>query len=271
MTWCTPLALDAPEPFEQDFGMLRFSRLHGNMLASAAALLLASCDYSGRAPSDTTGAVSATAGATTSAGATTTAAAPADSGLVASQPGDSGVPVPTDTVLRQAADSQARPTVPSARVHLEVDIAARQLHVFRDSVLVQSHPISVGSSEWPTRTGQWNIKQVVWNPEWIPPDETWAEQRKPRKPGDPENPLGRAQLVYDPPRSIHGTNDPKSIGKAVSHGSIRVTNKVAQELAQMLMEETGVGRDSSWYQAAKAKRTVKQIVDLPQFVPIRVY
>lgn len=277
--------------------MKRPSGFHGTMLVTAASLLLASCDYIGsrRTTADSAGAVAAAGGSTasvangsvangsvanggvasTSGASTSTAITDStmagDSALRARAPGDSGVPVPTDTVFRQRPDSTGRAKLPTARVRIEVDLAARQLHLFRDSVMVETHPVAVGSTEWPTRTGQWNITQVIWNPEWLPPDESWAEQRKPRKPGDPENPLGRAQLVYDPPRTIHGTNDPKSIGKAVSHGSIRVTNKVAQELAQLLMEETGAGKDSAWYQAAKTNHTVKQVVPLPQLVPIRVY
>jgi len=107
--------------------------------------------------------------------------------------------------------------------------------------------------------------------EWTPPDETWAEEREPREPGDPKNPLGRIQLVYDPPSSIHGTNAPASIGTAVSHGSIRVTNAVGLQVAKQLLESAGVGKDSAWYRDASQNRSVKQIVDLPGGVPIRVF
>ena len=72
-----------------------------------------------------------------------------------------------------------------------------------------------------------------------------------------------AQLVYDPPRSIHGTTDPTSIGKPVSHGSIRVTNEVALQLAREVMEAGGAGKDDAWYAAATKNRTEKQIIDLP--------
>ena len=134
-----------------------------------------------------------------------------------------------------------------------------------------THSVAVGSTEWPTRTGEWTIKQVVFNPEWIPPDETWAEEREPRKSGDPKNPLGRAQLVYDLPRTIHGTNQPSSIGKAVSHGSIRMTNADVVALAKRLVEANGAGRDSAWYGSAASNRTEKQVVDLLTPVPIRVF
>jgi lipoprotein-anchoring transpeptidase ErfK/SrfK len=83
----------------------------------------------------------------------------------------------------------------------------------------------------------------VWNPRWVPPrEEGWAEDEKVSEPGAPDNPLGRAQLVYDAPRSIHGTDEPESLGKAASHGSIRVANSVATKLARMVMEAGGPAR-----------------------------
>ncbi len=161
----------------------------------------------------------------------------------------------------------------SAPLRVEVDITARRVRVLdaRSDTLAQ-HDIAVGSAEWPTRPGDWTIGQVVLNPEWIPPtDESWAEDEKGSAPGDPDNPLGQAQLVYDLPRSIHGTNAPSSIGKAVSHGSIRATNTSVLLLAELLMQQTGVERANEIVQTAQRDRTVKRVVDLPQLVPIRVF
>ncbi len=93
---------------------------------------------------------------------------------------------------------------------MEVDIAARRLRMldaFPDALA--QHDIAVGRAEKPTRTGKWTITQVVLNPEWIfPADESWAKDEKSGPPGDVDNPLGEAQLVFDLPRSIHGTNAP---------------------------------------------------------------
>ncbi|HWL39207.1 MAG TPA: L,D-transpeptidase [Gemmatimonadaceae bacterium] len=181
---------------------------------------------------------------------------------------------PVDTVglsadVATASSTSATPV--TADMQIEVDINARQLHVLKAGQRVASHPVAVGSPEWPTMTGQWNITQVVWNPDWNPPDESWAEERKPRESGDPLNPMGRAQLVYDPPRSIHGTNQPSSIGKPVSHGSIRLSNAVITQLARDVMETAGAVKDSAWYRATQQNRKQKQVVDLPKVVPIRVF
>jgi lipoprotein-anchoring transpeptidase ErfK/SrfK len=171
---------------------------------------------------------------------------------------------------RSPADAAPAPP-PEPELRLEVDVAARELYVLRGGERVATHPVAVGRSDWPTRTGEWSIGQVVWNPEWIPPDEEWAEEREPKDPGDPDNPLGRAQLVYDPPRTIHGTNEPESIGQAVSHGSIRVTNEVATDLARQVMEAGGAGRDESWYRRVRDNPTDRVSVGIPNPVPIRVY
>lgn len=161
----------------------------------------------------------------------------------------------------------------SLDIRVEVDIAARRVRVLdANSDTLAQHRIAVGSKEWPTRPGDWAITQVVLNPEWTPPkDESWAKNEKVSPPGSPANPLGRAQLVYDLPRSIHGTNAPSSIGKAVTHGSIRATNAAVLAMAQLLLERTGVEGASEIIQGAKRDRTTKRVIDLPRVVPIRVY
>jgi lipoprotein-anchoring transpeptidase ErfK/SrfK len=170
-----------------------------------------------------------------------------------------------DVGRRSRADA-----LPLSSARIEVDLAAKQLYVYNNDKRISSYRIAVGSREWPTQAGEWNVFQVVWNPEWIPPDESWAEQREPRKPGAVDNPLGRAQLVYDPPRTIHGTNDPQSIGKAVSHGSIRLANADIVRLARQMMEVTGVKKNDAWYRQVQQNRTQKVVIDLPQRVPIKV-
>ena len=77
-------------------------------------------------------------------------------------------------------------------------------------------------------------------PRWLPPEEMVVRDEKAAKwangmPGGPENPLGaRALYLYangaDTLYRIHGTNDPSSIGKALSSGCIRMLNQDIAEL-----------------------------------------
>jgi lipoprotein-anchoring transpeptidase ErfK/SrfK len=200
--------------------------------------------------------------------ATNAGAVASDSGVMVSGATPSGSLSPDSVDVGRRATAE---THPLSATRLEVDLTARRLYVYDGDRRVASYRVAVGSPQWPTQTGEWSVKQVVWNPEWVPPDESWAEQRTPKKPGAPDNPLGRAQLVYDPPRTIHGTNEPASIGRAVSHGSIRLANADVVQLARRLMETAGVKHDDAWYRNVQLNRTEKVPVDLPQRVSIRVY
>ena len=155
-------------------------------------------------------------------------------------------------------------------MRIEVDVAARRLHVVQGDSETATYPVAVGSKAWPTERGTWTIKQVIINPAWIPPDQSWAEESVPKDPGAPDNPLGRAQLVYDPPRTVHGTDKPTSIGTATSHGSIRMTNEAIVRVAKVVLAASGSDKDAAWVDRALANRHQKQAVDLPHPVPIVV-
>jgi hypothetical protein len=174
-------------------------------------------------------------------------------------------------VAPAAQPAPTPPPQPAQEMRLEIDVATRKVHVYRREQLEKSYGIAVGRREWPTQNGEWNVTQVVWNPGWTPPpDESWSKDEEPKEPGDPDNPLGTVQIVYDPPRTIHGTNQPETIGQAASHGSIRMRNAEAEELAQMVMEAGGAAKDPAWIQNARSNRKVRQEVQLPNPIPIRV-
>ncbi|MEW9807717.1 L,D-transpeptidase [Mesorhizobium marinum] len=87
-----------------------------------------------------------------------------------------------------------------------------------------------------TRKAEW--------PDWRPPAEMIARERQKGRvlpaymPGGPENPLGaRALYLGSTLYRIHGTNQPWTIGQAVSSGCIRMRNEDVVEL----YERTGVG------------------------------
>lgn len=184
------------------------------------------------------------------------------------QPAPAGVQPPPAPATPPAP---AQPAAPPPDLRLEVDVADRKVRAFRNDEQVAEYPVAVGTEEWPTRTGEWTIAQVIWNPEWIPPrEEEWAKDEETKAPGAEDNPLGRVQLVYDAPRSIHGTIAPESLGKAASHGSIRISNANGRRLARMVMEAGGAGRDEAFYDRVWENRTERVEVIVPNPVPIRV-
>ena len=87
-------------------------------------------------------------------------------------------------------------------------------------------------------------------PRWVPPREMVDRDPRAREwvngqPGGPENPLGaRALYLYsggvDTLYRIHGTNEPQSIGKAMSSGCIRMLNQDIAELYDNVIVGTPV-------------------------------
>jgi lipoprotein-anchoring transpeptidase ErfK/SrfK len=88
------------------------------------------------------------------------------------------------------------------------------------------YPISVGREGF-TWTGTETISRKNAWPDWNPPDEMRARDwRLPEKmSGGVKNPLGAMALYLGSSLyRIHGTNDPKSIGRAASSGCFRMLN-----------------------------------------------
>ena len=75
------------------------------------------------------------------------------------------------------------------------------------------------------------------NPAWYPPPSIRAERPElpAMVPPGPQNPLGAfaVHLGWKNYR-IHGTNKPDGVGRNVSHGCIRVRNRVIERLAAIL-------------------------------------
>jgi murein L,D-transpeptidase YcbB/YkuD len=170
--------------------------------------------------------------------------------------------------LPEGGGPDAQPA--EGELRLEISLAERELRVYRGERVVETHPVAIGQAEYPTPPGTYRIDEVVWNPEWIPPDSEWAEDRERKAPGDPDNPLGQAQLVFQRPYSIHGTDEIGSLGRAASHGSVRVSNEVATQLARMAMEAGGAARSEEWYRDAQEQRTQERTVMLPRPIPLRI-
>ena len=85
-------------------------------------------------------------------------------------------------------------------------------------------------------------RKTEW-PDWTPPDE--MIQRQPYLPrfmaGGPGNPMGaRALYLGATVYRIHGTNQPKTIGSAVSSGCFRLTNPDVSDLYERIPVGTKV-------------------------------
>ena len=95
------------------------------------------------------------------------------------------------------------------------------------------YPVGVGRAGMAWQ-GQAYVERKLIEPSWGPPaDIMLANPRLPRNipGGDPRNPMGAAVLGLNRGNyAIHGTHDPSSIGKFVSHGCIRMHNQDIRDL-----------------------------------------
>jgi lipoprotein-anchoring transpeptidase ErfK/SrfK len=175
-------------------------------------------------------------------------------------------PPPPD--LRQIERDRARQE--AGELRFVVDLSERRVIVFRGEQELRTEPVAVGQSDHPTPTGSWTFTRVDLNPDWTPPDSEWAEDREPKDPGEEGNPMGRARLVFNEPYTIHGTTELDSLGRAASHGSIRASNEVVIQLAEMLLRAGGAWEGDSWFQDMLANPNRMHRIDLPNPVPIEV-
>jgi lipoprotein-anchoring transpeptidase ErfK/SrfK len=160
----------------------------------------------------------------------------------------------------------------AAPLRLEVDLSERVLRAYLGGEPVDSYPVAVGQPSYPTPTGSFRVGRVVWNPRWIPPDSKWARKKKPKAPGDPDNPMGRVKMYFlIPDYYIHSTPDEDSLGRAESHGCIRMRTADAIDLAQLVMEHGGQVRDPSWFEKVLDHFRTTRKVDLTNPVPLEIH
>ncbi len=131
---------------------------------------------------------------------------------------------------------------PYAPGSIIIDISARKLYYVTNTGSAFAYPIGVGREGF-SWTGSEKVSRIADWPDWYPPAE--MRQRKPELPermlGGLNNPLG-AKAIYlgTTLYRIHGTNDPKSIGKAESSGCFRMLNPHVLHLATLVQTGTQV-------------------------------
>ncbi|SET57570.1 LysM domain-containing protein [Oceanobacillus limi] len=112
------------------------------------------------------------------------------------------------------------PSPESSPYLIDVSINNRTLQLFNNGVLEKQYPIAVGRILHETPVGEYIIINKAPNP---------------------GGPFGTMWMSLSRQHyGIHGTNDPSSIGKAVSRGCIRMYNNDVEELATLIPVGTKV-------------------------------
>jgi len=110
-----------------------------------------------------------------------------------------------------------------ARRVIVVSLADHKLALVEDGQVKKIYTVAVGKPSTPSPVGTFTIERRVANPVYHHSGKTVA-------PG-PRNPVGTRWMgLSKHGYGIHGTNEPKSIGKAASHGCIRMAQADLEEL-----------------------------------------
>lgn len=119
--------------------------------------------------------------------------------------------------------------VASLPLRLELSVSNRRVTLYRGPQAVKSYPVAVGKPGWETPTGDFKVAQMFLDPVWKNP---FSGGLIPG--GDPANPLGNHWIGFwtDGKNWVgfHGTPNLDSVGRAASHGCVRMYPKDIEEL-----------------------------------------
>ncbi|MBV8206559.1 MAG: L,D-transpeptidase [Acidobacteria bacterium] len=108
-----------------------------------------------------------------------------------------------------------------------VSIPDRRLALIDSGRVVRTFPVAVGTESTPSPTGEFRVVSRLVDPTYYHPGQV--------VPPGPQNPLGTRWIGLSKKGfGIHGTNAPRSIGKAASHGCIRMAKSDLEQLFTMV-------------------------------------
>jgi lipoprotein-anchoring transpeptidase ErfK/SrfK len=129
---------------------------------------------------------------------------------------------------------------------IEIDKQNREVRALgSDGEVVAFYPASIGSERKPSPSGTYKVGRVIRNPTYrynpkFEPEPVDIKTRLNIAPG-PNSPVGLVWIDFSKPTyGIHGTPNPESVGKAASHGCVRLTNWDALDLAGRVRRGTEV-------------------------------
>jgi len=124
-------------------------------------------------------------------------------------------------------------------VRLEIHLSQRKVILYKGTTPIRDYPIAVGRHGWETPTGEFHVMHMEETPTWINP---LTGESIPG--GAPDNPLGSYWIGFWTNGQnwigFHGTPNPETVGRASSHGCIRMRNSDIEDLYSQVRVGTPV-------------------------------
>jgi len=118
----------------------------------------------------------------------------------------------------------------------------RKIYLYKNTTVQKKYRCAVGTRSYPTPTGKFKITAKRYRPTWVnPAPNGWGANMPARIGPGPRNPLGtRALNLSASGIRIHGTYKTSSIGRAASHGCMRMLRKDVEDLYKRVSVGTPV-------------------------------
>lgn len=140
-------------------------------------------------------------------------------------------------------DNSNKPPGPTATsplpISVKVDTKTNMLGVFEGDKLAAAYPVTVGSAQTASPIGEWKVRGVAKLPRFRYDKQMLKHGERSRNfqmlPPGPNSPVGLVWIALNKKGiGLHGTDSPETIGRAASHGCIRLANWDIVRLAQMV-------------------------------------
>ena len=135
-------------------------------------------------------------------------------------------------------NSRTATTATRTETRLLLNLKKRRVFVYQGQKIIASYPVAIGRPGWETPTGQFRVIQMVREPVWEHP---FTGQLVP---SGKNNPLGARWIGFwtDGANFIgfHGTPQENLIGRAVSHGCVRMRDRDIKALFEKVKIGTSV-------------------------------
>ena len=132
----------------------------------------------------------------------------------------------------EKADNNNQPKKAEAAsppIVIKIDTKTNMLGVFQGEKLIAAYPVTIGSEHLASPIGEWKVSRITKMPTFRYDKEMLQHGMRSGNfhllPPGPRNPVGVMWIALNKKGiGMHGTNEPGSIGRAASHGCIRLAN-----------------------------------------------
>ncbi len=160
-------------------------------------------------------------------------------------------------------------------ISVTANVPAFLLTVWQNEKEVKTFYVGVGKKDFPIPSGRRAAREIILNPDWIPPDSEWVRsagvepfERIPAS--SPDNPLGKIKIPLGDAYLLHEARGASDIGNLVSHGCVRVLGDDLFELARLVAEAHGLSPAANKDLTAAKKDSERRVIALDGKLPVDI-